>query len=163
MGKEVAAICTKSGRLDVMSQNPYNAVIHLGHSNGTVSLWSPNQKEPLVKMLCHRGAVRSLTVDKTGTWVSPYTDAHITNDPCAFISDNKRYIFVYCRYMVTSGLDRKLKVYDIRAFKPLRSYFLPAGASCLSLSHRGLLSAATGDIVQVGIMCECDVFLDSFS
>ncbi|MCJ8735218.1 hypothetical protein PDJAM_G00244360 [Pangasius djambal] len=119
VGKEVAAICTKSGRLDVMAQNPYNAIIHLGHPNGTVSLWSPNQKEPLVKMLCHRGAVRSLTVDKTGT------------------------------YMVTSGLDRKLKVYDIRAFKPLHQYFLPAGASCLSLSQRGLLSAATGDVVQV--------------
>ncbi|MCI4381103.1 hypothetical protein PGIGA_G00247660 [Pangasianodon gigas] len=119
VGKEVAAICTKSGRLDVMAQNPYNAIIHLGHPNGTVSLWSPNQKEPLVKMLCHRGAVRSLTVDKTGT------------------------------YMVTSGLDRKLKVYDIRAFKPLHKYFLPAGASCLSLSQKGLLSAATGDVVQV--------------
>ncbi|XP_072537137.1 WD repeat-containing protein 46 [Salminus brasiliensis] len=119
VGKEVAAIPTRCGRLDVMAQNPYNAVIHLGHPNGTVSLWSPNQKEPLVKMLCHRGGVRSLTVDKTGT------------------------------YMVTSGLDRKLKVYDIRAFKPLRSFFLPAGASCLSLSQKGLLSAATGDIVQV--------------
>uniref|UniRef100_W5LL02 WD repeat-containing protein 46 n=1 Tax=Astyanax mexicanus TaxID=7994 RepID=W5LL02_ASTMX len=118
VGKEVAAIPTRCGRLDVMAQNPYNAVIHLGHPNGTVTLWSPNQKEPLVKMLCHRGGVRSLTVDKTG-------------------------------YMVTSGLDRKLKVYDIRAFKPLHSFFLPAGASCLSLSQRGLLSAATGDIVQM--------------
>ncbi|XP_034733414.1 WD repeat-containing protein 46 isoform X2 [Etheostoma cragini] len=119
VGKEVAAICTKTGRLDVMCQNPHNAIIHLGHSNGTVTLWAPNQKEALVKMLCHQGAVRSLTVDKTGT------------------------------YMVTSGMDKKLKVYDIRAFKPLKSYFLPAGASCLSLSQRGLLSAATGDIVQV--------------
>ncbi|XP_051760079.1 WD repeat-containing protein 46 [Ctenopharyngodon idella] len=119
IGKEIAAICTKMGRLDVMAQNPYNAVIHLGHPNGTVTLWSPNQKEPLVKLLCHRGAVRSLTVDKTGM------------------------------YMVTSGLDRKLKVYDIRAFKNLHSCFLPAGASCLSLSQRGLLSAATGDVVQV--------------
>ncbi|XP_068607443.1 WD repeat-containing protein 46 [Brachionichthys hirsutus] len=119
VGKEVAAICTKAGRLDVMCQNLHNAVIHLGHHNGTVSLWSPNQREPLVKMLCHQGGVRSLAVDKTGT------------------------------YMVTSGMDKKLKVYDIRAFKPLTSYFIPAGASCLSLSQRGLLSAATGDIVQV--------------
>uniref|UniRef100_A0A3B3UDB9 WD repeat-containing protein 46 n=1 Tax=Poecilia latipinna TaxID=48699 RepID=A0A3B3UDB9_9TELE len=119
IGKEVAAICTKTGRLDVMCQNPHNAVIHLGHPNGTVTLWSPNQKEALVKMLCHQGGVRSVTVDKTGT------------------------------YMVTSGMDKKMKVFDIRAFKPLRSYFLPTGASCLSLSQRGLLSAATGDIVQV--------------
>uniref|UniRef100_A0A4W4DPG7 WD repeat-containing protein 46 n=1 Tax=Electrophorus electricus TaxID=8005 RepID=A0A4W4DPG7_ELEEL len=119
VGKEVSAIGTKLGRLDVMAQNPHNAIVHLGHPNGTVSLWSPNQREPLVKMLCHRGGVRSLTVDRSGT------------------------------YMVTSGLDRKLKVYDIRAFKALHSYFLPAGASCLSLSQRGLLSAATGDVVQV--------------
>ncbi|XP_030280124.1 WD repeat-containing protein 46 [Sparus aurata] len=119
VGKEVTAICTKTGRLDVMCQNPHNAIIHLGHHNGTVTLWSPNQKEALVKMLCHQGGVRSVTVDKTGT------------------------------YMVTSGMDKKLKVYDIRTFKPLKSYFLPAGASCLSLSQRGLLSAATGDIVQV--------------
>ncbi|XP_062248887.1 WD repeat-containing protein 46 [Platichthys flesus] len=119
VGKEVAAICTKTGRLDVMCQNPRNAIIHLGHSNGTVTLWSPNQREALVKMLCHHGGVRSVTVDKSGT------------------------------YMLTSGMDKKLKVYDIRTFKPLKSYFLPAGASCLSLSQRGLLSAATGDIVQV--------------
>ncbi|XP_047438680.1 WD repeat-containing protein 46 [Mugil cephalus] len=119
VGKEVAAICTKTGRLDVMCQNPNNAIIHLGHSNGTVTLWSPNQKEALVKMLCHKGGVRSVTVDKTGT------------------------------YMVTSGMDKKLKVYDVRAFKPLQSYFLPAGASCLSLSQRGVLSVSTGDIVQV--------------
>ncbi|XP_018617826.2 WD repeat-containing protein 46 isoform X1 [Scleropages formosus] len=119
VGKQVAATCTKAGRLDVMAQNPYNAIIHLGHPTGVVTLWSPNQREPLVKMLCHRGGVRSIAVDKTGT------------------------------YMVTSGLDRKLKVFDIRAFRPLQSYFLPAGASCLSLSQRGLLSACTGDIVQV--------------
>uniref|UniRef100_A0A8C5HAP9 WD repeat-containing protein 46 n=1 Tax=Gouania willdenowi TaxID=441366 RepID=A0A8C5HAP9_GOUWI len=119
VGKEVAAFSTKTGRLDVMCQNPHNAIVHLGHHNGTVTLWSPNQKEALVKMLCHQGGVRSVAVDKTGT------------------------------YMVTSGMDKKLKVYDIRAFKPFKSYFLPAGASCLSLSQRGLLSAATGDVVQV--------------
>lgn len=60
--------------------------------------------------------------------------------------------------MVTSGMDKKLKVFDIRAFRPTQSYFLPAGASCLSLSHRGLLSAATGDTVQVAItLCSFDL------
>lgn len=53
-----------------MCQNPHNAIIHLGHHNGTVTLWSPNQKEALVKMLCHQGAVRSVAVDKAGTWVT---------------------------------------------------------------------------------------------
>ncbi|XP_057681613.1 WD repeat-containing protein 46 [Corythoichthys intestinalis] len=119
VGKEVSAICTKTGRLDVMCQNPNNAIIHLGHPNGTVTLWSPSQKEALVKMLCHHGGLRSVAVDKTGT------------------------------YMVTSGMDKKLKVFDVRTFQAINSYFLPAGASCLSLSQRGLLSAATGDVVQV--------------
>lgn len=80
-----------------MAQNPATAIVHLGHSNGqrpplltpsplkfgvrpppppkphrflsagTVTLWSPNVKEPLVRMLCHRGAVRAAAVDPTGT------------------------------------------------------------------------------------------------
>lgn len=78
VGKEVAAICTKTGRLDVMCQNPHNAIIHLGHHNGTVTLWSPNQKEALVKMLCHQGAVRSVAVDKTGTWVTQKHSSSMT-------------------------------------------------------------------------------------
>uniref|UniRef100_A0A672ZT98 WD repeat-containing protein 46 n=1 Tax=Sphaeramia orbicularis TaxID=375764 RepID=A0A672ZT98_9TELE len=118
VGKEVAAICTKTGRLDVMCQNPQNAIIHLGHSNGTVTLWSPNQKEALVKMLCHQGGVRSVTVDKTGT------------------------------YMVTSGMDKKLKVHDIRAFKPLKIILHPIWSflfvtepkGCVVCSYRGYCS-----------------------
>ena len=61
-----------------MRQNPWNAVITLGHANGaaarwiltlysldldflfnagTATMWSPNMSAPLVKMLCHRGPV----------------------------------------------------------------------------------------------------------
>nr|XP_033781384.1 WD repeat-containing protein 46 isoform X2 [Geotrypetes seraphini] len=119
VGKEIAAICTKAGRLDVMAQNPHNAIIHLGHPNGTVSLWSPNLKEPLVKMLCHKAAVRAVTVDNTG------------------------------KYMITSGLDRKLKVYDVRMYRLLHSYVIPFGASHLSFSQKSLLAAGCGDTVQV--------------
>ncbi|XP_028657602.1 WD repeat-containing protein 46 [Erpetoichthys calabaricus] len=119
VGKEVNAINAKCGRLDVMAQNPQNAIIHLGHPTGTVTLWSPRQKEPLVKMLCHRGGVRSVAVDNTGT------------------------------YMVTSGLDRKLKVFDVRTFQALKSYVLPAGSSSLSISQRGLLACGSGNTVQV--------------
>lgn len=75
---------------------------------------------------------------------------------CIFLLVHQKVVFSFSffplffdRYMVTSGMDKKLKVYDVRTFKPLKSYFLSAGAACLSLSQRGLLSAATGDVVQV--------------
>lgn len=45
---------TRLGDCDVMRHNPYNAVVSLGHANGTVSMWTPNVTTPVVKMLCHR-------------------------------------------------------------------------------------------------------------
>ncbi|XP_032745100.1 WD repeat-containing protein 46 [Rattus rattus] len=114
------ALNAGAGRPSVMAQNPYNAVIHLGHSNGTVSLWSPAMKEPLAKILCHRGGVRAVAVDSTGT------------------------------YMATSGLDHQLKIFDLRGtFQPLSSRTLPQGAGHLAFSQRGLLVAGMGDVVNI--------------
>jgi hypothetical protein len=62
----VAQHRTRLGSCDVMRQNPYNAVLCLGHNNGTVTMWTPNITTPLVKMLCHKGAVTALAVDPTG-------------------------------------------------------------------------------------------------
>ncbi|CAD7677693.1 unnamed protein product [Nyctereutes procyonoides] len=120
VGKIVAALNARAGRLDVMTKNPYNAVIHLGHSNGTVSLWSPAMKEPLAKILCHRGGVRAVAVDSTGT------------------------------YMATSGLDHQLKIFDLRGmFQPLSARTLPQGAGHLAFSQRGLLAAGMSDVVNI--------------
>ncbi|KAM4816651.1 WD repeat-containing protein 46 [Urocitellus parryii] len=120
VGKIVAALNARAGRLSVMAQNPYNAVIHLGHGNGTVSLWSPAVKEPLAKILCHRGGVRAVAVDSTGT------------------------------YMATSGLDHQLKIFDLRGtFQPLSARTLPQGAGHLAFSQRGLLAAGMGDVVNI--------------
>lgn len=66
-----------------MSQNPYNAILHVGHSNGTVTLWSPNSTDPLVKLLAHKGPVRDLSIDREG------------------------------RYMVSCGQDRKMAVWFV--------------------------------------------------
>lgn len=57
---------TRLGSCEVMRQNPYNAVLCLGHSNGTVSMWTPNITTPVVKMLVHKGPVTALAVDPTG-------------------------------------------------------------------------------------------------
>lgn len=119
VGKLVCDMPTKCGRLDVMTQNQRNAVIHLGHSNGTVTMWSPNSREPLVKMLCHKGAVRSIAIDKGGT------------------------------YMATGGMDRQLKIFDLRTYKPLQAYRVSFGAGELCFSQRGLLAAACNNVVEV--------------
>jgi len=119
-GTMVASLRTRLGRCDCMTQNPYNSVIHLGHYNGVVSMWSPSVKEPLVKLQCHRGPVLSCTVDKKGN------------------------------YMVTSGMDGLLKLWDIRAYKPVYSYRMKGRpATTTAISQRGMLAAAFGSQVYV--------------
>eukprot|EP00894_Picocystis_sp_ML_P000298 jgi/Pico_ML_1/50815/g1956.t1 len=40
-GEIIAQHRTRMGPVDCMRQNPYNAIINLGHKNGVVSMWSP--------------------------------------------------------------------------------------------------------------------------
>lgn len=119
VGQKVASHNTGLGRLDVMCQNPQNAIICLGHPTGSVSMWSPNVNEPLVKMLCHGAAVRSVAVDPTGN------------------------------YMATSGVDRKMKIWDIRKFEMVHSYQIGCGAGHMVFSQTGALGLGKGNIVEV--------------
>ncbi|KAL6985177.1 hypothetical protein U1Q18_018555 [Sarracenia purpurea var. burkii] len=82
---------TGLGRCDVMQVNPYNAVIALGHSNGTVTMWKPTSAAPLVKMLSHHGPVSALAFHPNG---------HL---------------------MATAGRDRKIKLWDLRKFEVLQT------------------------------------------
>ncbi|TKA58638.1 hypothetical protein B0A49_09867, partial [Cryomyces minteri] len=86
-GQMVAELPTKQGSPTAFGQNPHNAIMHVGHQNGTVSLWSPNSTAPLVKLLAHRGPVRTLAIDREG------------------------------RYMVSAGQDLRMSVWDVRMFK----------------------------------------------
>lgn len=113
-GKIVMQMGTKQGTPTALGQNPYNAILHVGHQNGTVSLWSPNSTTPLVKMLCHRGPVRSLAVDREG------------------------------RYMVSTGQDSKMAVWDVRNFKPVHEYFLRQPGSTVAISDRNLTAVGWG-------------------
>ncbi|KAL8272938.1 hypothetical protein Esti_003106 [Eimeria stiedai] len=56
---------TRRGPCNVMRQNPRNAVMHLGHTKGTVTLWTPNLGKPAVEMFCHKGGVSALAVEDT--------------------------------------------------------------------------------------------------
>lgn len=115
-GELVCQHKTKLGPCDVLRQNQSNAIMHLGHNNGTVTLWSPSSSQYLVKLLCHKGAkITSLAVDISG------------------------------RYMVTGGADRQVKIWDLRTYRNTHSYFVPAGVpTSLDISQRRVVGIAHG-------------------
>lgn len=117
-GQLVSEIHTKGGAPCSFTQNPWNAICHIGHQNGTVSLWSPNSSDPLVKLLAHKGPVRSLAVDREG------------------------------RYMVSTGQDMKMAVWDIRMFKEVNSYFTRTPASSVAISDSGLTAVVCVHLCQ---------------
>lgn len=113
-GQLVAEMPTKLGQPVSLGQNRYNAIMHVGHQNGAVTLWSPNSQEPLVKLLAHRGPVRSLAMDRVG------------------------------RYMISTGQDQRMAVWDIRMFKEVNSYFTRQPASSVAISDTGLTAVGWG-------------------
>lgn len=120
VGEEVIQFPTRKGPLEVMCQNPYNAVLCCGHNNGTVSMWTPNSKEPVASILCHARPVRAIEVDPAG------------------------------RYMATAGTDRNLKIWDTRNLGTcLYSYSIGSGANRISFSQRGLLAVSMNNMVEV--------------
>lgn len=51
--------------------------------------------------------------------------------------------------MATSGIDRKLRLWDLRTYKMLANYQIAMGAKSLAFSQTGALALATGSVVQV--------------
>ncbi|KDP23960.1 hypothetical protein JCGZ_25348 [Jatropha curcas] len=90
-GQMIGNIRTGLGRTDVMQVNPFNGVVALGHSGGTVSMWKPTSSNPIVKMLCHPGPISAMAFHPNG---------HL---------------------MATSGKERKIKIWDLRKFEVLQT------------------------------------------
>lgn len=84
---KVASFPTGHGALEVITQNSANAIILSGDSRGTVSMWSPNSKKPLVEMLAHKSSVLGVAVDPSGT------------------------------YMATTGIDNRMRLWDLRTYR----------------------------------------------
>ena len=118
-GQIVAEHPTRKGSPTALAQNPSNAILHVGHQNGTVSLWSPNSTTPLVKIQAHAGPVRSAAIDRSG------------------------------HYMLCAGQDLRLKLWDIRTFREVHSYKTFHPASSISISDRGLAAVGTGSTVTI--------------
>lgn len=107
-----------------MAQNLHNAVIHLGHQNGTVTLWTPNLPHPAVRLLAHLGPVVGVSVD-------PSTGG---------------------RYMATAGHDGTVKVWDCRNWKgAVRQWPTRGGSTELEWSQKGMLAVASGGSVNVNV------------
>ena len=119
IGEYVAGFQTGHGPAKVLKHNPHNAVCHVGHNNGVVSLWSPASGKALASMLCHRAPVSDLAVDREG------------------------------RYMATAGLDGLLKIWDLRKFSALHSFKLDRPASSVDISDRSMIGLGVGRHVQV--------------
>ncbi|KAJ1984265.1 putative U3 small nucleolar RNA-associated protein 7 [Dimargaris verticillata] len=118
-GDVVQKVRTKLGPCQAMSQNPWNAVINLGHANGTVTMWSPATDEPLAKMKCHRGPIRCMAVDPSG------------------------------HYLATGGMDGCVKLWDIRMYNQLQEFQVNIAPTDMSISQRRLLALGTGPLVTV--------------
>jgi U3 small nucleolar RNA-associated protein 7 len=53
------------------------------------------------------------------------------------------------RYMVTSGLDKQMKVWDIRMYKPVSQYYTSRPATSLDISQRDMLGVGFGAHIQI--------------
>jgi len=118
-GQSLAQLYTKLGPPTAFAQNPHNAILHVGHQKGLVTLWSPNSAAPLVKLLPHHGPVRSMAVDKSGT------------------------------YMVSTSQDRRMSVWDIRMFREIHTHHLRLPGQTVSISDRNLTSVGYGTQLSI--------------
>ncbi len=63
-----------------------------------------------------------------------------------------QFLFIrsYFSYMATSGVDAKLKIWDLRNYKCLKEYRTSSnGASTLAFSQKKLLAASYRDVIEV--------------
>ncbi|GAA5892626.1 hypothetical protein JCM8208_005866 [Rhodotorula glutinis] len=112
---------TKLGAVDTMAQNPHSAMIHLGHSNGTVTLWSPSVSHAQVKLLAHTSPLTSVSVDPS----------------------------TLGQRMATTALDGSVKIWDTRMWRPLNEYGLKKTPRATAWSQKGMLAVGWGNHVSV--------------
>ncbi|XP_022903810.2 WD repeat-containing protein 46 [Onthophagus taurus] len=120
IGEIAGQFNTRLGPLNLLSQNPYNACLCVGHAKGVVSMWSPTVREPLVKILCHKAPMTALHVDPRG------------------------------QHLVTAAVDRTVKVWDVRKLVgPLQSYHFNSVVGNVAFSQKDLLAISMGNVVEI--------------
>ncbi|CAI7799160.1 unnamed protein product [Closterium sp. NIES-53] len=119
-GRHVAQCKTRKGRCDAITADSRTGVISLGHSNGTVSLWSPSMGTPLATVLAHHAPITAIASDASSG-----------------------------RYLVTAGMEGRVRVWDVRTLRELHSYVSPTPARTVALSQRDMLAVGFGSAVEV--------------
>jgi U3 small nucleolar RNA-associated protein 7 len=118
-GQPVATHRTRLGPTQAMRQNPQTAVIQLGHTCGSVTLWTPNVAEPVVKFLAHKGSVTGLATSVDGN------------------------------YLTTGASDGRWKVWDLRMMEKLSEFRTFGGTvSSMDVSGAGVCAVGFGCHVQ---------------
>ena len=119
IGEYVAGFSTGMGPSYVLKTNPHNAVSHVGHTNGVVSLWTPASGKALVTMFCHKAPVTDIAIDREG------------------------------RYMATAGYDSLMKIWDLRKYTCIHAYKTDHPVQSLDFSDKGLLAMGIDRTVQI--------------
>jgi U3 small nucleolar RNA-associated protein 7 len=115
----IGARALNLGSVADVAVNFASGVLNMAHSNGVVSQWSPVQSTPLARMFTHPGGVRHVACTTDGL------------------------------YLVTTGGDSAIRTWDVRTYKQVDAWLLPASASSLAISQRGLVAAGFGSTVHV--------------
>jgi WD40 repeat protein len=138
-------------------------------------MWAPNMDKPAVKMLTHRGPVRSMAIDKgEGSLVVVMSPAVVL---LHWITVNRllflifRLLLCVClrnvmhltlhfvvfshpntqggHTLVTAGLDSFVNVWDLRTYKQLHSFRSRESTAAIDISARGMLCMGEGHTVSV--------------
>jgi U3 small nucleolar RNA-associated protein 7 len=104
-----------------MTQNPSNALILLGHSNGSLSMCTPRDppNKPVVSMFAHKGPLKTIAVDPSG------------------------------HYVATAGIEGTVKVWDVRTYGCVGSIGGMDGLSTMQISQKGMLAVGIRNQVRV--------------
>lgn len=120
IGEMVAEYRSLDDKISIMKQNPSNAVICVGSAKGVVSMWSPSVNKPLARILCHSSPITAMAFNSSGSKI------------------------------VTTGLDRKIKLWDSRNYsEPLSQYVTKLPVNHVALSQRNVMAISMGDVCEV--------------
>ncbi|KAI3387293.1 hypothetical protein SNEBB_004742 [Seison nebaliae] len=102
--------------------NPSNGISVVGGKSGAVRMYSPNQKGELLSILCHHSSINQLCIDVNG------------------------------RYLITTGNDRLMKVWDMRMnrnYKEVNSIRTISIINSLDISQENQIASSYDNRVQI--------------